>query len=91
MNITVWKTPLKIDHLQTIEVPEGAEFLCAAAQDGTPTLWYTCNPAHKREFRTIMMVGTGHVMMDEGKYIGTVFLNNGTLVFHIFEVPKEEE
>lgn len=88
MNTVVWKAVLRVDHLQTVETPEGAELLFVHEQDGNICIWFACNPAHKREFRTIMIVGTGHVMLDEGVYIGSVVI--GALVFHVFEVPKEE-
>ena len=34
--------------------------------------------------------GTGHDVPDEpGQYVGTFFMNGGSLVFHVFETTSE--
>lgn len=80
------------DHV-TIEMPENAEILHLAVQDGCVYMWARVDSDAPKEKRVFRWAGTGHdlgSLNDEGnkggKYIGTIMLHHGTLVFHLFEV-----
>jgi hypothetical protein len=84
---TVWKTQLKATDLQEVELPEGAEILFAGNQHEQICIWYRCNPLAAKFPRKIAIVGTGHAAPDvqTGRYIGSVIMHGGALVFHVFE------
>lgn len=87
MSRTIWKVVLRPTGIQQIEVPAGAELLCAREQYGEICVWYRCDPSGAKESREIAVVGTGHESPD-GRYLGTASLLDGRLIFHVFERTK---
>lgn len=87
---TIWRSVLKSTDVQEIEVPEGSVFLCAAQQYNDICIWYSCEDTAFLTKRTIAIVGTSHPAPepDEVKYLGTMFLHAGALVFHVFEQKR---
>ena len=86
MESTIWKATLKLADVQTIDVPEGAELLCAREQFEKICVWFRCDPSARKTQREIAIVGTGHPAPgNEGRYLGTASLQGGTLMFHVFE------
>lgn len=86
---TIWKYPLRIQDVQDIEMPEGAQILSLQTQGGVPMLWVKVVETAKLEARRLFIFGTGHPIVDDGLgFIGTVQTNNGALVWHIFEQAK---
>lgn len=72
----VWKFPLT-PHVQeqSISMPYGAKPLCVQMQGETPTLWALVDPDAAKNFRPVLMFGTGHPVspvVEHGQYIGTV-------------------
>jgi hypothetical protein len=91
--ITVHKYPLTMGtDIQTVELPFNAEILHIAYQHGLLQLWAKININEYTEKRTILMVGTGMEISDyhnpNDHYINTIFIENGTFVFHFFERMK---
>jgi hypothetical protein len=87
----VWKTEIEITAIQEIEFPVGAELLCVNNQDEKLCVWFKCNPKiDEKEYRTIIIAGTGHKTVDDTKYIGTVLMRGGTLVCHVFDAGKAD-
>jgi len=86
----VWKYPLpQHDEEFSVEMPEGAEVLTVRLQGGNPMLWARVKPSAPLTRRRFRWTGTGHpIDPNAGKYIGTLMLAGGRLVFHIFEVIK---
>ena len=83
---TIWKAVLKPADMQQIEVPFGAELLCAREQHEQICVWFRCDPTAGKEKRDIAIVGTGHGAPGrEGRYLGTASLEGGSLMFHVFE------
>lgn len=84
---TIWKATLHLlSETQKIEVPHGAELLCAREQYGQICVWFRCDPSAPKEMRDITIVGTGHpAPADEGRYLGTASLYGGNLMLHVFE------
>lgn len=85
--IAIWKFSLPLSGAHEIQMPEKAEILYAQSQNEKPTIWAlvdTDKPTESRSFRVEL---TGFAItgsMDRG-YIGTVQLNGGAYVVHVFE------
>jgi len=85
MSRTVWKFPLPIsDHAHQVRIP-GYMPCHVAMQDGVPTLWSEVEPSYEGEWNmSLQWFGTGHAIPEDAVYVGTV--QDGTLVFHLYEV-----
>jgi hypothetical protein len=88
MNRTIWKATLGATDVQEIDVPIGAEMLCAREQHEGICVWFRCDPNAGREKRKIAIVGTGHPAPADGRYLGTASLHGGRLMFHVFTWPN---
>lgn len=80
----------------TYKLPKGAQILCVQVQHGRPYMWALVDPAAPMVARGIVVYGTGFDVPRRNAavehYIGTVQLNDGGLVWHIFdrgESPRE--
>lgn len=95
---TIWKfildpkDPFNPNEVIKVKMPTDAEILCVQAQHDEICIWAKCTPRKPSEpFKTrcFEVFGTGHSIPDEmfvqRSYIGTVQLENGSLVFHVFE------
>jgi len=90
MESTIWKSVLFPVNIQEIEVPAGAEMLCAREQNEQVCVWYRCNPMAAKEKRTIEICGTGHPA-PKGRHLGTASLIEGSLILHVFEKEPNEK
>lgn len=83
----VFKYPLHATGEQSVPLPHGAQILCVQTQRGTPCLWALIDDtAPTGVYRTITIYGTGQpIYRSPGKYIGTFQINDGSLVFHVFD------
>jgi hypothetical protein len=82
----VWKFVLS-GTLGNYLMPKGAQLLSVAEQRGDVCLWALVDPSAPKECRILSVVGTGwdYSPSLNAKFIGTVLLDHGTLVFHVFE------
>lgn len=81
----VWKKILEANApVQTISVPQDAEFLCAREQHNQISIWFRANPDAPKVDRTIHVVATGYQEAPKGQYLGTALLNSGEFVLHVF-------
>lgn len=87
----VYKYDIGLYDFTEITMPKGSEVLCVKLQYGKPQLWALVNTDEKRmEERTFRLAGTGHgIREDSLLYVGTVVMENDSLVLHLFEIPKE--
>jgi hypothetical protein len=83
--VTIYKYPAPIDDEFTVEMPRGAQVLSVAIQDGIPCMWALVNPKEPLESRRFHWRGTGHPANLMGRFVGTVLMHGGALVFHLFE------
>jgi hypothetical protein len=85
---SIYKYPLKITDIQTIEMPNNSKILTVQMQSGTPCLWVLVddNQTNLIDRREILVIGTGHEFVSVGDYIGTFQV--ATCVFHVFEEDK---
>lgn len=88
---TIWKYPLLLTDEQAVQMPKGAEILCVQVQGSRPCLWALVDSSVKNDERLIVIYGTGHPMPEahnayRRQYIGTAQMNDGSLVWHVFEI-----
>jgi len=83
----VWKLALSTVTMQTVTMPVGAQIIHVREQHGSPCIWFECDDEAPKGTTQIAMCGTGWDRPPEEawKYIGTVHLDNGNLVFHLYE------
>lgn len=78
-----------------IEMPVNAKILSAKVQNGTLCIWAMVDPNYEMETRTVFVIGTGWPLIDvmfasrknlnhDPTFIDTIFIGNGTFVYHIF-------
>jgi hypothetical protein len=87
VNKVVWKWPLSA--VNDIAMPIGAQVMCVQAQGLDVCLWALVKEGEtSTEFRSFRVVGTGHPFKGDNikAYIGTVQINDGSLVLHCFEM-----
>ncbi len=87
MAMTIWKYPLAIVDSQHVVMPMTSELLHVDVQNGQVQLWAMVNPDRPTRPYLIHMFGTGHIVPKglEMIHIGSVMLEGGALVFHVFE------
>lgn len=94
-NLKIWKWILEYRDEQTLVMPADAQLLSVQlGREGSPCLWALCDtgPGNNQERRTILIYGTGNPIPEQpGRYLGTFQLDNGQLVFHVFEKEGGEK
>ena len=72
-----------------IQMPKGAEVLCAREQQNMPCVWAVVDPHAETEQRLFLAAETGKISIPEdSRYLGTCLLDGGAYVLHIFEPIK---
>ncbi len=86
---TIWKYEVPIKDSFFIQVPEGGKILSLQTQMGTPCLWILVDQSRRNEGRRFRYFGTGfaieNMMETDILYIGSVLIQDDSLVFHLFE------
>ena len=82
----IFKYQLPLIQIQTLNMPKGAIILHAETQHNVPCIWVKVDPDAAKEQRVFQFVGTGNEIPDKSVYIGTVLIDSGAYVFHIFEL-----
>ena len=87
---TIWKFELTTTDEQVVTMPAGADILSAQVQHGTICLWALVDDSQSTsEQRRINIYGTGHAVGHAiGRFVGTVMLDDGNIVLHVFEVEE---
>ncbi len=88
---TIHKYPLTLTDEQSLSMPQGARPLSVQVQRGVPCLWAIVDPSEDIRPIRVRMVGTGHPMEEDGinwRFVGTIQLHDGALVFHFFYEPS---
>lgn len=91
---TIYKYPLVLNDEVEVYMPEGAEILHVRVQGACEDVyvWALIDLKAPMSFRRFEVYGTGHPVKDIAehsggrKYIGTVMLQGGSLVYHIFDL-----
>jgi len=87
--LTVYKYQVPIVDNFELELPVGAKILSFMEQRGAPCVWVLIDPDMHHEVRRFRLAGTGHPITidpDELRFVGSVLLRGGDLVFHLFEI-----
>ncbi len=88
MNKQVWKFPLSAGD-NIIKMPKNAQILSFQLQGETPCMWVLVDPDAYQVKRQFKIYGTGHNiecdMYSRLNFIDTIQMDNGSLVFHLFE------
>ena len=81
----IWKFTLH-GPKQKVDMPKGAQILSLQTQHNEPTIWALVDEHAENESRVFISVPTGaRFDPEDGAYLGTVQMNGGSLVFHIYE------
>lgn len=87
---TVYKYKLETVTAQVIELPKGAEVLSVKNQHEEICLYAKVDTEEKElQIITVLIFGTGHNIppgANEAKYVDTVSLQGGMLMFHVFYI-----
>lgn len=81
---TIYKYPIEITDEQEILAPTGWQPLSVQIQYGQPCIWALVDPEAKPVLQTVHVHGTGHPVRHNGKFLGTIQVGGGTLIFHVF-------
>ena len=82
----IWKWTLEVTDMQSLLMPKGARLLDVQMQGGVPRLWALVGEHTQNEQRHFAMYGTGHPVPEEpGDYVASFQIDDGALVFHVFE------
>lgn len=87
MDRTIFKYGLDLADTQVIRMPRGAKVLSVQMQFGNPALWVEVDPSAEVEDRVVIIHGTGHQLATKAtaeSFVGTIQLDDGRLVFHVF-------
>ena len=83
---SVWKFPIQRADAYTIDMTKDAEILHVGVQKNEPFMWARVDPDAPKERRGFRVAGTGHALYGAPeKHYGSFMLNDGALVFHVFE------
>lgn len=86
---TIYKYQLQPLDRQLVPMPNGAQILTVQMQGEHPCVWAMVDIDKPVVVREIRMYGTGHpIDHDPGRYIGTIQMRGGQLIFHFFEVTE---
>ena len=92
--LTIFKYPIPIEDHFILELPKNAKILTVQTQKGIPQLWAMVDSETEKEARHFRLNGMDHPLGDDYlriiNYIGTFQIENGELVFHLFEIKKVE-
>lgn len=84
----IWKYIIKPDSL-IHNIPSGGTVRYVAEQFGDICVWVEVDPRKENESRHFEVFGTGHPINEDmgtsREYLGSVQLEGGALVFHVFE------
>jgi hypothetical protein len=85
---TVWKFVLPLEDNPQVDMPSEAYVLSVDQQHGQLCVWALVDTSAPSSTRTFAIRGTGHPTNDieqTNKFLGTVLMANGNLVFHVWE------
>ena len=90
---TIWKFPIKVGDIITIEMPLYSQVLTIQSQFDEPMMWALVDPKQIKETRYFEVFGTGHSVPDldatkQRNYINTFQVHGGSLIFHLFELSR---
>lgn len=78
---------------QSVDMPIGSEILSVKEQYNEVVLYALVDPTRDKRSRKIVIIATGqeYENLHASQYIGTVSLDRGILMFHVFAGHGKEE
>lgn len=89
MKLSIYKYAASVQDSIELRLPKGASILTVQMQHNEPCIWALVDPSAPEEVRLIHVRGTGHPANGLGRYIGTIQMRGGALVFHYFESKED--
>lgn len=81
----IFKYPLKVTDVQTLEIHKNFIPLKIELQNGIPCMWCKINEEEPKIIVQFETIGTGHYFNGNNLcYIDSYQINNGTFVYHVF-------
>lgn len=65
-------------------LPPTAKFLSVQVQHGKPCMWVELDPDDLKSEQHFILCGTGFKIEDDLRYLGTIQMQHGDLVLHLF-------
>jgi hypothetical protein len=87
---TIHKAVLNVTDEQIIVLPKNSLPISVGEQRGALCLWYGCNTDEEESAQYIVRIfGTGNPIPygDLGRFLGTVPMADGALIWHVFVGP----
>ena len=82
----IYKYQIAITDEIYLSMPKGAQVLSVQVQHDIPVIWALVDPDAPVVERHFHLEATGHQLPDlMGRFIGTIQILEGDLVFHLFE------
>lgn len=82
---TIHKYELQINDTIQVETDYVERWLSVDVQRGQPVIWAEVDTDKPKQTHTLCIRGTGHPMTgSECSFLGTILLDDGSLVFHVF-------
>lgn len=90
---TIWKFELTPNRLQSVAIPFGGQILTVQTKgDNAPMLWVLVDPEMPPTDRYLGVYTTNTKVPDQpGRYVGSFFIYDGSLEFHLFEMDTPPE
>jgi hypothetical protein len=93
MRVHKWEVPIKDEF--HIHLPKGAKILSFQTQRGVPCIWALVDEQSSGQVnmaRHFRIAGTGHKLVEGAEgYVGTIQTDEGTLVWHLFDLGERDE
>jgi hypothetical protein len=88
---TIWKIDVEVADVPLVaKLPVGATVVHVGTQHPddprTVQVWLEVNDAGPVEERSFRIIGTGHAMPENARYVGSAIVYDGQLVWHVVEV-----
>jgi hypothetical protein len=82
---TIYKYQIVTADRFKVQTPRLVRWLCVHNQHDSPMIWAVVDTDGPAENHFLLVRGTGHPFTgEEGKYLGTFQMADGSLVFHVF-------
>jgi hypothetical protein len=81
----VFKYSFEINDVITLDLPKDSEILSAQIQNGIPCMWVLVEEKAPLKKRTFKLFNTGVQIKEPGMLDYVATIQNGAIVFHIFE------
>lgn len=82
----IYKYTVPFSGMAVVSLPKQAPILHVGEQDGVIFIWALVDMSEITVPRYFRIYGTGFAFKDEVQHVGSVIVDDGRLVWHVFEV-----